>query len=305
MDDKERDQIEWADWAARLESGRSEDFSQVFAHVRPDAADRAEWTQDWRTRAFAGLALHLLYRKTIGYRGDRPIIQASEPCSDNWGRDLERHAKRVIADREQTAALTEQRWNETWSSADDFLSDCFAYLFRPEPYERRIRDVQKRLFEIMRTEPPLGAFVREGVALEIKSLLADPLAALQTAVQATFPNRRDVRQYLERLDGNPIKRWASLYAFVFPLYGLKLRPGTEWFDVAYIFTTVADGVLLRTRSHDRWERLTGGSDVFSTVILGMLPDLFVVDRESVDGLPILELPKGPIRGLDDGEADDH
>ena len=305
MMDRERDQLEWADLAARLESGRSENFFQVFAHVKPDAADRAKWTQDWRTRAFAGLALHLLYRKTIGYQGDRPIIRASEPCSENWGRDLQRHAERVIADRVQAAALTEQRWNETWSSADDFLSDCFAYLFRPEPDERRISEVQKRLIEIMRTEPRLGTFVRDGVALEIKSLLADPLTALQTAVQATFPNRRDVRQYLEQLDGNPIKRWASLYAFIFPLYGLRLRPGTDWFDVALIFTTTADGVLLRTRYRDRAERVTGELDVLSKVILGMLPDLFLVDRESVDGLPIRELPRGPIRGLDGTEAGEH
>jgi hypothetical protein len=305
MMDRERDQLEWADLTARMESGRSEDFPQVFAHVRPDVADRAEWTQDWRTHTFAGLALHLLYRKTVGYQGDRPIIRANEPCSDNWGRDLQRHAERVIADQKQAAALTEQRWNETWSSADEFLSDCFAYLFRPQPDERRTSAVQKRLIEIMRTKPPLGAFVREGVALEIKSLLADPLTALQTAVQATFPNRRDVRQYLERLDGIPIKRWASLYAFIFPLYGLRLRPGTDWFDVALIFTTAADGVLLRTRCRDRGERLTEGSDVLSRIILGMLPDLFVVDRESVEGMPIGELPKGPIRGLDDGEAGAH
>jgi hypothetical protein len=302
--DRERDQVEWADWEARLESGRSEDFSQVFAHVWPEAPDRAEWTQDWRTRTFASLGLHLLHRKTVGHRGDRAIVRASEPCSANWGRDLEHYAARVIADRERAAVLTEQRWNETWSSPDDFLRDCSAYLFRPEPYVRRIHDVQKRLIEIMRTEPPLGAFIRDGVALEIKSLLADPLAALQTAVQATFPNHRDIRQYLERLDEDPIKRWASLYACIFPSYGLKLRPGTGWFDVAYIFTTVADGVLLRTRSHDRWERLTGGADVLSAVILGMLPDLFVVDRESVDDLPLRELPKEPIRWLDDREADD-
>jgi hypothetical protein len=299
MIDRERDRAEWADWDFRLRGGRSEDVFQVFAHVRPGAPDREEWIKDWRTRTFAGLGLHLLHRKTVGFSGDRPIVLDSEPCMANWGRDLQLYAARVIADRADADALTEQRWNETWSSADDFLSDCFAYLFRSEPYVRRIRDVQRRLIEIMQTRPPLGAFVREGVALEIKSLLADPLAGLQTAVQATFPNHRDIRQYLERLDGNPIKLWAGLYAFILPSYGLRLRPSTGWFDVAYIFTTVADGVLLRTRSHDRWERLTGGADVLSAVILGMMPNLFVIDRESVDDLPLRELPKGSIRWLDD------
>ena len=307
MTEKEGNWARWADWEAHLAGDESEDLSHVFTHVRSQDADvvRAAWARDWRTRTFCNLALHLLYENTIERPRDDAIRCADALCPIAQGKDLELHAIKMIKDPQLTAALSEERWRQTWPAHDGFMQDVLAYLFRPGPYVRRIRDVQSMLISMMKNRPLLGPLVREAVDLEIKSNLADPLMALQTSVQAVFPSHPDVRRHLHRLDG-PLQLWARLYAVAFPAYGLTLRPGRSWFDLAYIYTTVADGVLLRTRSHDGVECLTSGEDVLSAVILGMIPDIFEVARADVETLPLRTLPDDDINWLDphDWENDD-
>jgi hypothetical protein len=308
MTAREGNWAKWDSWESQLAGDESEDLSRVFTQVRPEDVDvvRAAWARDWRTRTFCNLALNLLYENTIERARDGHISCEDNLCLIARGKNLELHAAKMIRSPQVAAALSEERWRQTWRAQDAFMQDVLAYLFRPGPYVRRIREVQFRLISMMKNRPLLGPFVREAVDLEIKSNLADPLVALQTSVQAVFPAHPDVRRYLHRLDGGPLQLWARLYAIAFPAYGLTLRPGKSWFDVAYIYTTVADGVLLRTRSHDGLERLTSGEDVLSAVILGMIPEIFEVARADVEKLPLRTLPDDSINWLDphDWEGED-
>jgi hypothetical protein len=300
MIDKEPARLGWDTWERHAAGDASEDLAQVLHHVRPgdDEGVRAAWARDPRTRIFCDLALHLLYQSTIAREDGRPIRCDQSPCAFANGRDLERHASTVIREPALAATLTEHRWSETWPTRDEFMQDCFAYLFRPGPYLRRVRDVQSNLINMMKSGMALGALIREAVGLEIKSNLTDPLAALQTAVEAAFPKHPEIRQHLLRMDGSPLRLWARLYAVVFPAYGLDLRRGKSWFDVAYIYTTVADGALLRTRARDESELLSSGEDVLSAVILGMLPDLFQTERGVAEGLLPVTMPDDSFDWLD-------
>ena len=130
------------------------------------------------------------------------------------------------------------------------------------------------------------------------SNLTDPLAALQTSVQAAFPTHPQIRHYLRRLDGNPLQLWARLYAVVFPAYGLAPRPGKSG-STSLIYIRRSPTVSsLRACSHDSLERLTGGEDVLSAVILGMIPDLFMVERHDVELLAVRTLPDESIDWLE-------
>jgi hypothetical protein len=291
MTENERNWVKWDAWESHLAGDEAEDLSKVFTQVRPDDADavRSDWARDWRTQTFCNLALNLLYKNTIERADDRPLGCGDNPYRIARGKQLERHASKMIRDPERAAAMSDERWRETWPTPDAFMHDVLAYLFRPGPYVRRIRAVQSRLISMMKNRPLLGPFVREAVDLEIKSNLADPLVALQTLVQSVFPTHPDVRRHLQRLDGTPLLLWARLYAVLFPAYGLELRPGRSWFDLAYLYTTVADGELLRARSHDRPERLTGGDDILSAVILGMIPECCEIARADVEALPLRTL----------------
>jgi hypothetical protein len=296
------DENKWADWNTwefHLAGDESEDLARVFNYVRPGDAEpeRAAWARDWRTRTFCSLALHLLYENTIDLAEEGPIGCAGISWPALHEKELERHADRMIQNPQTVAALGEDRWRATWRARDEFMHDVLAYLFRPGPYARRIRAVQSRLIGIMRERPLLGEFIRKGVSLELRSNLNDPLVALQTSVQAMFPNHSDVRRHLQALDGNPLRLWAQLYSVVFPAYGLTLQPGKSWFELAYILTTVADGVLLRSRSHGDLEVLPGGDDVLSAVILGMTAELFGVSASDAEKLPVGTLPDESIDWL--------
>lgn len=298
MTGKPASRAEWSSWEAHLAGDGPEDLAEAFTHVR---SGDPEIARDRRTRMFGDLALHLLYENTIELDREGPVECVGSSWPPIGGNALERHAAAVMSDPEAAAALTAARWSETWETRDAFMQDVLAYLFRPGPYVRRIRSVQSRLVGMMASRPPLGPFVREAVGLEIKSNLDDPVVALQTSVQAVFPSHADVRRYLHRLDGDPLRLWARLYAVVFPAYGLEPRTGRTWFDLAYLFTTVADGVLLRARSHGAPERLRDGVDVLSAVVLGMVPDLFGVAPANVENLPLRTLPDTSVDWLDPHE----
>jgi hypothetical protein len=282
----------WTEWQSRMAGDSDEDLALVFAHVRPDdePAAREACAREPTTRAFCDLALRLLHRNTIEYVGSEPTNWETSLLSIADGEVLERYAAEIVDDPGQVAALIAERWQDIWQAPQDFIHDVLAYLFRLGPYLRRIRLVHLTLIDLMKTGLTFGPFVRRAVDMETKSILADPLAALQTSVQATFPTHPQIRTYVRRLEGSPLQLWARLYAVVFPAYGLELQPDTSWFDVADIYTTVADGQILQARSHDSPARLTSGEVVLSAVILGMMPSLFQIGSQDLETLPLLRLP---------------
>lgn len=56
-------------------------------------------------------------------------------------------------------------------------------------------------------------------------------------------------------------------------YGLKLKPGFTWSDVALLFNAVVEGALVRARIYKVEAVLSNGERVLAGAILVMLPSL--------------------------------
>jgi hypothetical protein len=271
---------------ALLTGEQSEDLADVFQHVRVQAtpAKQAEWARKDTTREFCVLGLHLLYERHFHGVASVEAHSRGALFPNLRPEDIADHACKVIRDSKQADQLSRQKWADTWGYQSRYVRDIIAYLFRPGPYVVRIQESQRNLTRMLTSGMPLGKLVRAGVRAEVESNLDDPLAALQTFVQTALPTRPEIQEHARRLDEETIRLWAPLYEKIFPAYGLELRDGLHWTDLARTFTAVADGVLVRARIRDNktLDEISTGDDVLSTVILGLIPSMFRIDARDVE-----------------------
>lgn len=270
----------WDEWASRLAGAGTEDLSQVLTHVRlkglPET--RAEWANDPRTRDLLHLGLHLLY---VNHIQGGPSMSAGALLFKSLSPGaLETHAADVIEDPAYADSLDANRFKETWGNTQYYIEDLLAYLFRPKPYLDRIRQARAAMAEMV-VGVKLGDFVRAAAAAELEECVSDPVLALQTLVQASLPWDQGIRAMDRRLEAEGLQLWADLYAAVLPAYGLHLREGVTWMDLAELFTTVTDGALLRRRIRGEHPRLSNQDDMLAGAILAMLPSLLKADVEGL------------------------
>ena len=274
---------EWEDWQQRLLGAAGEDLSRVFTRVKVHTLRETQikWATDKRTRAFCDLALHLLYQHHLA-DGPRAALGGEEKLFRNLGpEDLMRHAARIVPDAREAEGLDRQRWLDTWRFQAAFLDDLVAYLFRTSVVQRRIGAVHEVLLA-MAPQLTLGQLIREGTQAELESTLQEPIVGLQTFIQAALPRQPRIRQYVHDMEVMSLTQWARLYETVLPGYGLALRPGVTWHDIARLFDTVIEGVLLKARTHDDIPLVSSGENTLAAAIFAMLPTLCTIDRADID-----------------------
>jgi hypothetical protein len=246
---------------------------------------RREWARRPSTRQFLDLGLHLLFERH--FHGGSSVAAGSQnelfPCLKPD--DVVNHASAVIRDPAEAESLNKDLWTRTWSHKTNYIEDLIAYLFRPGPYVRRINESQSVLADLATPGITLGELVRVGVRAELESNLNDPLVALQTFVQTALPTRSDIQDYARTLDDNSIQLWERLYERVLTAFGLQLRAGHTWRDLATTFTVSADGALVRSRvrADNSLEALSSGEDVLAVVIRGTIPLFLDIEADEVEG----------------------
>ncbi|WP_406279056.1 hypothetical protein OHT93_38655 [Streptomyces sp. NBC_00191] len=221
---------------------------------------------------FLDLGLHLLYEHHFAGASHRSVTSEIKLFRNLGPEDLMRHAALLIPDPAAAEQIDRQRWLDTWHHQSAFLEDLIAYLFRPAITVGRVRDVQVLLL----AEAPgltLGQLVREGTTAELRSTLDDPTVSLQTFLQAALPGHPLIREATETIENALLGMWASLYAAVFPAYGIELRPGFSWGDMARLFDTAIEGALLKARLHGDVPCLDNDDNVLAGAIFAMLPGL--------------------------------
>jgi hypothetical protein len=275
------DQFECQDYLqfrTRLAGDPSEDLSTILTGLRPEARahTRAEWANRTTTREFLTVGLHLLYRRHFHTAPDETVDPTVVLFPRLSPEDLVRHAGTVILDRSRADELTKTLWSFTWARQNNFMKDLIAFLFRPGPYVMRIRRCQDAMLDMIESGMPLDTFIRKGVELEISANLTDPLVALQAFVETALPNNPTIRDHARRLDELIIDLWARQYQQVFPAFGMQLRAGRNWHDLARTLTVVAHGLLIRARVAlaDDLDRVSNGDDVLAAALLDLLPAYF-------------------------------
>jgi len=164
-----------------------------------------------------------------------------------------------------------------WDRKDRYTEDLISYLFRVDPPLKHMREMEESAMVLMQSVSLLE-LVRLLAAAEVDSMLADPMVSLQTIVQAALPNHPRVRHFSRAQYDVLLPRWAELYQQVTTAYGLKLRDGLSWLDVALLFNSVVEGALVRARIDRHEPMLSNGEGVLAGAILAMLPGL-------LDGFP--------------------
>ncbi len=141
---------DWSKWRHYVSGGENEDLAEVFENVRKQATatTKAKWARDERTRTFCDLALHLLYqhhiRRTPSQMTDEAKIFANVQAAH-----LAEHAQSgFFKECDFADSLSVDRFSATWGHQGAFFQDLIAYLFRPEPYLRRVREMHPDLIKM-------------------------------------------------------------------------------------------------------------------------------------------------------------
>ncbi|MEV7842616.1 hypothetical protein AB0O50_01430 [Streptomyces cyaneofuscatus] len=187
----------------------------------------------------------------------------------------------VVPDAWLAESLSKQRYVDTWAHHHSYITDLIAYIFRSAPTLRRVKAMVGE-FGRAAVDLPFGELIRVAAQAEIESALNDPILTLQGYLQAALPRQPKIQAAVRQIEQEMLTEWAVLYETVLTGYGLPLRPGVTGRDVAELFDTMIEGVLLRARSGGSVPETSNGQDLFTAFLLAMLPALCNVSPEELD-----------------------
>jgi hypothetical protein len=251
---------------------RDDDLSGVLSDIGLGmmASTRARLANSPETRQFLELGLALLRENLLGHTG---------PDFDNGKRSslfesVSRERIMQVAsgsDNERVRMLSVNMFRHRWDRKDRYTEDLISYMFRLAPQKEHL-DAMDAVSGQLITQMDIHDFIRTLAGHELTTMLDDPMAEVQAIVQNALPNHPRVREFCRAQLDNLLPRWAHLYEKVATAYGLNLRPGHTWLDVAIMFNAVIEGELAWTRVGGR-RTLSNGQDVLTSTILAMMPSL--------------------------------
>ncbi|MFC5285565.1 hypothetical protein ACFPM7_00745 [Actinokineospora guangxiensis] len=230
------------------------------------ASTRAKLANSTETRAFLEIGLDLL-------RVD--LLQHTGPDFDSGSRSalFESVSRERILERAGGGrALSVNMFRYRWDRKDRYTEDLISYMFRLAPHRRHLELMDRTCDELMRTLS-LADLVRAVSAVEVDSIVADPLISVQSVIQGALPNHPRVREFCQAQLDQLLPIWAGVYEKVAGNYGLRLRPGLTWLDIAVVFNTIIEGELAWARVGGR-PRLSSGDHVLAATILALVPSLW-------------------------------
>lgn len=257
-----------------------EDLSSVLENIGWGklAATRARLANTSATRDFLEIGLSLLQEDLLGHTGPDLDEGQRSRLFESLSREriVERAAK---LDQNNSKLLTVNMFRDRWDRKGRYTEDLISYLFRLGWQERHLQEMAEAATAML-AKASFKELVQQLAAVEVAWSFADPLSSLQTVVQVCLPNHPKVRHFVQAQYGVLLPGWAGLYERVAAAYGLKLKPGVTWLDLALLFNTVVEGALLRGRIDQAEPTLSNGEGVLAGAILAMVPSL--VEAPSTD-----------------------
>lgn len=259
-----------------------EDLSSVLENVGWGklATTRARLANSPATRDFLEIGLDLLRSDLLGDTG--PDLDQGERSrlfeSLSRKRIVERAAE-LDQGNSKPKVLTVNVYRDRWDRKGRYTEDLISYLFRLGPQRRHLQDMAKGATAML-AKASFRELVQQLAAVEVAWSFADPLSSLQVLVQVSMPNHPKVRHFVQAQYSMLLPGWARLYERIAVAYGLKLKPGVTWLDMALLFNTVVEGALLRGRIDRAEPTLSNGEGVLAGAILAMVPSL--VEAPSTD-----------------------
>jgi hypothetical protein len=256
-------------------------LSNVAADARP--ATRIRIADSAETRAFLEIGLLLLRDDLLDHRGPDMLAEHDSGTRLFAGLSQARLIERSEQQDQQQdhpRMLTVGMFRDRWRYKSRYTEDLIAYLMRPALLEQTMFAVRQAMRDLP-ADIPLPELIRMMADATLASTLEDPNWSLQTIVWVALPNHPRVREFLKSRYEYWISQWASLYEEVGRRYGVTMRPGHTWLDLAYLLNTVADGARVRAAALGSVANLTSGDNVLVASIHAMLPTL-LVEAPSMD-----------------------
>jgi hypothetical protein len=273
-----------------------DDLASVLSNVAADArpATRQKIANSAETRAFLEIGLLLLRDDLLDHRGP-DLLDENDAGTRlfaglSQARLIER-AERLDEQAEQPRVLTVGMFRDRWRYKSRYTEDLIAYLMRPALLENTMLAVRAAM-RALPDDIPFPQLVRRMAEATLASTLDDPLWSLQTIIWVALPNHPRVRVFLKGRYEFWIAQWADLYQEVGRRYGLAMRPGYTWLDLAELLNTVADGARVRAKGVGSVATLSTGDNVLVGAIQAMLPSLLVPAAPAQPGTRSVETPSG-------------
>ena len=254
-------------------AGQQEDLASVLGYIGQGrlALTRAKLANTPATREFLEIGLSLLQDDLLMHTG--PDFDQGDRSRLFESLSRERIMTQADAlDPDKRKILTIHMFRHRWDRKDRYTEDLISYLFRLGPQQRHLDEMAEAAMAML-TQASLKELVQLLAATEVEAMLADPVVSLQTIVQAALPNHPKVRHFIQAQYDLLLPGWAGLYEKITAAYGLTLKRGVTWPDVALLFNTVVEGSLARARIDRVEASLSNGERVLAGAILMMLPSL--------------------------------
>ncbi len=256
-----------------------DDLASVLSNVAADArpATRDKIANSAETRAFLEIGLLLLRDDLLDHRG--PDMLAEHDAGTrlfaglSQARLIER-SEQQDQQQEHPRMLTVGMFRDRWRYKSRYTEDLIAYLMRPAAHEQIMLAVRHAMTTLP-ADIELPQLIRRMAEATLAGTLEDPNWSLQTIVWVALPNHPRVREFLKSRYEYWISQWALLYEDVGRRYGMTMRPGVSWLDLAHLLSTVADGARIRAAALGSVAALTSGDNVLVGAIHAMLPSLLV------------------------------
>lgn len=255
-----------------------DDLSSILSNVAADArpATRHKIANSRETRAFLEIGLQLLRDDLLDHRGPDLLDEHDAGtrlfAGLSQARLIERAEQDSAAD-DRPAMLTVGMFRDRWRYKSRYTEDLIAYVMRPTPLQQTMLELNAAARNLPPDMPfpQLARFVADAV---MAATLKDPLWSLQTIIWVALPNHPRVQVFLKARYEEWIAHWAATYEELAVRYGLRLRPGVTWLDVAELFNSVADGARVRGMAIGAVASLSSGDSVVVGAIRAMMPALF-------------------------------
>ncbi len=253
------------------------DLAVLLEHVgidrRPGA--RAEMARSPDTRAFLEIGVELLVDDLLQHSGpaaDGASTAAALFRGLSRQRIVEKGAAMRAEGRLPGTITSESQFKDRWRYADRYTEDLLAYLFRLGPYQAHFGRVWAAL-DAELSDLSLGQVIDALAAAEVEMVAHDPFVVLQSVVQRALPNHPKVTAYARVMYEVILPEWARLHEAICRRYGLALRPGHTWVDVAELLNVVVLGTAERIQADGSRRVLSNGRGVLAEAIRLMVPAL--------------------------------
>ena len=178
----------------------------------------------------------------------------------------------LVANGYEPGSANRDRILRRWRTTTNYQRDVIQYVFRPGYQSARMKEIHANLPSFYNLT--FGELVEALAVAETDIEIREPLMQLQLALEAAFPNDRDLTRLSAQTYRQSAEDWAAVYERIARDYGLTFHTdrGYNFLDLAHMFNAVVEGAYMRRASDPQVGTLSDGSHISVKIIQAILAE---------------------------------